>query len=91
MSQTLLIFYDLTDPGQNREALIKKIKLYGKWARVGNAAYLIHTDEIPTSVRDNLSKVLKANDRIFVGAAPPPSAWQGLPEEVSKWILANQQ
>jgi hypothetical protein len=91
MNQTLLIFYDLSDPGQNREALIKTIKSYGKWARLGNAAYLIVTDKGPVAVRDHLSASLTPNDKLFVGVASAPSAWTGLSESVSKWILANQK
>jgi hypothetical protein len=92
MINTLLIYYDLAEPGLNREALIQQIKSFGKWARIGNAAYLIVTDKDPVAVRNHLSAAgLGSNDRIFVGVAPAPSAWRGLPEEVDKWILANQK
>jgi CRISPR/Cas system-associated endoribonuclease Cas2 len=89
MKRVLLIFYDLADPGQNREALVKKIKTR-TWARLGDSAYLIVTDEPPTVVRNDLTKVLTSNDRIFVGTASAPSAWRGLPEDVSKWIVEHQ-
>ena len=91
MSKTLIVFFELTDAGKNSEALIKEIKEYPGWARLGGSAYLIMTDEEPVKVRDDLKKVLDNNDRIFVGVAPPPSAWKGLPENVSKWILENQK
>jgi hypothetical protein len=91
MKRTLLIFYDLTDPSQNREGLIQKIKQYATWARLGNGAYLIVTDKNPVAVRDHLYAGLTANDRLFVSVAPAPSAWRGLPETVSKWLLANQK
>lgn len=91
MKNTFIISYDLASPGTNREALIKRIKAYGQWARLGDSAYLISippTD--PVTVRENLTKVLGPSDKLYVGVAPAPSAWVGLPEEVSKWILANQ-
>ena len=91
MKRTLLIFYELSDPGQNRAAIIRGIKSYKKWARLGDGAYLIVTDKDPVVVRDHLSAHLTPDDRLFVGVAPAPSAWTGLPEAVSKWILANQK
>jgi hypothetical protein len=91
MSQVLIVSYDLTNPGQNREALVKKIKAYSIWARLGRSTYLIKTDATPVQVRDELKQVLDTNDRVFVGVAPPPSAWVGMPEDVSKWILKNQK
>ena len=89
MSKTLIVSYDLVNPGQNYEKLIQKIKQYG-WARLGGSAYLIQTDATPVQVRDTLKAVLDANDKLFVGVAPPPSAWSGLPDDVANWILKNQ-
>jgi len=88
--RVLIVVYNLADPAQNREAVIRKIKAYGKFARLGDSAYLILTDAEPDAVRDKLLKVLGGEDRLFVGTAPAPSAWYGMPEAVSKWILANQ-
>ncbi|MGD0696476.1 MAG: hypothetical protein ABSB82_16770 [Terriglobia bacterium] len=90
MKRVLLIFYDLDEPGKNREALVKKIKQYERWARLGSSGYLIWTDQTPSVVRDNLVAVLGPEDRVFVGVSNAPAAWHGMPEEVSKWILANQ-
>jgi hypothetical protein len=92
MSQrSLLVFYDLADPARNREALVQKIKSYGPWARLGAFAYLIRTDQPPAAVRDGLKTVLGEGDRLFVTVSSRPAAWRGLPEAVSKWILANQK
>jgi len=91
MSRVLMISYDLVNPGQNYESLIQKIKAYSKWARLGGSAYLILTDKSPKEVRDSLAQVLDANDKIWVGVAPAPSAWKGLPPAVSNWIIANQK
>jgi hypothetical protein len=78
-------------PGKNYEPLLKRIKDYGAWAKLSDSAYLILTDSTPVAVRDNLVAVLDANDKIFVGNAPAPAAWRGLPDDVSKWIIANQR
>ena len=90
MARTLIVSYDLVNPGQNYEALLQRFKQYQNWARLGGSAYMIVTDQTPVAVRDYLAAVLDLNDKLFVGAAPPPAAWRGLPDEVSNWIVANQ-
>ncbi len=90
MARTLIISYDLSKPGQNYEPLIQRIKKYESWARLGGSAYLIYTAEETKSVRDTLWALMDKNDKLFVGIAPPPSAWGGLTSEVSNWILKHQ-
>jgi hypothetical protein len=85
----LFITYDLINPGQNYEGLLKKIKAYSAWAKLGESAYLISTDIAPTQVRDNLNAVLDQNDKLFVGKAVAPAAWRGMSDSVSNWILEN--
>jgi hypothetical protein len=88
--KTLIVSYDLQQPEKNYEALLKKIRAYGSWAKLGGSAYLILTEHTVVQVRDSLATVLDSDDRLFVSSCPVPSAWKGLPEEVSKWILENQ-
>lgn len=88
--KTLIITYDLTEPGQNYEKLLKKIKSYSSWARLGGSSYLILTNSTVVQVRDDLKTVLDSGDKLFVGICPVPSAWHSLPEDVAKWILENQ-
>lgn len=90
MRRVLIISYDLMNPGQNYEGLLKKIKAHSNWARLGGSAYLIATESDPQTVRDDLMRVLDRGDKLYVGVAPAPSAWHGMPEEVSNWIHANQ-
>jgi hypothetical protein len=88
--KTLIVTYDLINPGQNYEKLLQKIKGHSFWARLGGSSYLIVTDATVVQVRDSLAPLLDQNDKLFVGTCPVPSAWQGLPEDVTKWILENQ-
>jgi hypothetical protein len=90
MNHVIMISYDLVNPGRNYELLIQRIKAYGTWARLGGSAYLILTAHSPEQVRDYLVQVLDQNDAIWVGMAPAPSAWRGLPNDVANWILTNQ-
>jgi hypothetical protein len=91
MNRVLLISYDLVNPGQNYEPLIQLIKAYGDWARLGGSAYLIYTAATPVQVRDHLRQVLDPNDKIYVGVSPAPSAWSGMPQDVTKWIHEKQR
>lgn len=86
MKKTYIISYDLSEPGQNYEKLLKKIKAYSAWARLGGSAYVILTEEDHVSIRNNLIKALDNNDKIFVGTLSAPAAWYGLGEEVSSWL-----
>ena len=86
---TYIISYDLINPGQNYESLIKKIRSYQSWARLGGSAYVIVSNENVVTVRDKLLKILDNNDKLFVGKVNAPAAWYGLSEEVSDWLKTN--
>jgi hypothetical protein len=88
--KTLIVVYDLANPGQNYERLLQKIKAYNGWAKLTGSSYLITTASTVVQVRDDLRQVTNNKDKLFVGVCPVPSAWHGLPEDVGKWILANQ-
>lgn len=87
---TLIVTFDLAFPALNNQRLVQKIHAQRLWARLGANAYLIKTNLTVVQLRDELIKVLKPNDKLFVGNCPIPSAWYGQPEDVSKWILQNQ-
>ena len=87
--KTYIISYDLVSAGQNYEALLKIIRSYSSWARLGGSAYIIATDDTAVQVRDKLRKVLGRNDKLFVGVINAPAAWIGLGDGVSQWIRNN--
>lgn len=89
MTNTYIISYDLSEPGQNYESVINIIKSYSGWARLGGSAYVIITDKSAVEVRDKLLKVMDSNDHIFVGVVKSPAAWFGLGDEVSDWLKRN--
>ena len=84
-----IISYDLLTPGKNYEDLLKKIKSYPMWARLGGSAYIVITENTAVEIRDNLKPFLDSNDKLFVGTLIAPAAWTGLSDEVSKWIIEN--
>jgi hypothetical protein len=87
MKKTYIISYDLHQPGQNYEELLKRIKSYSGWARLGGSAYVILTDKGHAEIRDYLKAVLDKNDKIFVGKVSAPAAWFGLGTDVSNWLI----
>lgn len=87
----LIVTYELINPGHNNERVVQAIKSNSStWARLTNFSYLIVTNIAAEQVRNNISNVLQNGDRVFVSACPVPAAWQGLPDDVSKWIQENQ-
>jgi hypothetical protein len=90
MNRVLIVSYDLSNPGRNYEQVVQKIKSYTSWARLGGSAYLILTESAPSQVRDSLWLLMDKNDKIYVGVAPVPSAWEGMPNDVANWILKHQ-
>ncbi len=89
MMSIFIVTYDLIKPGQNYEALLKKIKDHKTWAKLGGSSYLIKTDSTAVAVRDKLGEVLDKDDKLYVGVATTPAAWLGLSNEVEKWIQEN--
>lgn len=91
MSRVLIVTYDLLKPGKNYEPLLQMLKSFGPWAKLGGSSYLVATHQDPVVLRDRLMTTIDANDKLYVGVASPPSAWAGMANEVSNWILANQK
>lgn len=89
MTQTYIISYDLSNPGRNYEDLLKRIKSYHSWARLGGSAYVIKTEKTYVEIRDDLMKSLDENDKLFVGTVNAPAAWIGLAKDVSDWLRDN--
>ena len=86
MTKTYIISYDLSNPDRNYEDLLKGIKSYRLWARLGGSAYIVKTGKTDIEIRDNLMKSLDANDKLFVGTVNAPAAWIGLAKDVSDWL-----
>jgi hypothetical protein len=91
MKRVYIVTYDLSNPGRNYESLLKRIKAYGAWARLGGSSFLVLTVETATQVRDNLTPALDTNDSLYVGLMSNSAAWRGLGDEVSNWIKNNQK
>lgn len=81
-----IITYDLSEPGQNFENLVEKIKESGSWAKLGGSAYLVDSAKSAVELRDECKKFIDSNDKLYVGQVEAPAAWSGMPQDVSNWI-----
>lgn len=84
-----IVVYDLLEPGQHYDSLIKKIKEYDGWAKLGYSCFLIKTEKYATEVRDELIQFVDENDKLYVGKVTTPAAWLNMPKDVVKWINDN--
>lgn len=91
MRRAYIITYELHRPGQNYEELLRRIKSYGTWARLGGSEYIIVSTQTAVQIRDYLNGAIDDNDSLFVGTLIAPAAWHGMTEEVSNWIRNNLQ
>ncbi len=89
MTNTYIVLYDLSSPGQNYEDVHKTIKDYSGWAKLGGSAYVISTSDSAVEIRDKISESMDSNDQLFVGEVNAPAAWRGIGDEVSDWLMNN--
>ena len=83
------VTYDLMNPDRHHSDLLKKIKNYEGWAKLGDSCFLIKTDKDAVAIRDNLKMGLDSNDKIYIGQTITPAAWYNLPDDVTNWIKSN--
>lgn len=84
---TYIITYDLSDPGQDYNALIETIKGYGTRAKIQQSVWLIVTSDSATEIRDYLKQYLDENDKLFVAKVSAPAAWFGCEQSITDWLM----
>lgn len=72
---SMIIEYDLQQPGKDYDALYSAIKGYDLWAHVTESTWFIKTDKTCAQVRDKLLELMDSNDRLFVGELSGTAAW----------------
>ncbi len=87
MPNNLHISYDLNQPGQNYEAVIKKIKELGSWAKVHKSFWYVSSTRTASEAVDFIKPALDKNDQVYVvDAQRNEAAWNSLPADVEKHI-----
>lgn len=70
-----IISYDLRNT-RDYESLYNEIKSYGKWARITESTWAVVTNKSAVRIRDDLSRVVDNDDRIFVVKSGVEAAWR---------------
>ncbi|CAN5887929.1 hypothetical protein BH11VER1_BH11VER1_06650 [soil metagenome] len=89
--KSTLISYDLIAPNRDYSRLIEAIKSLSpqNWAKPLESLWLVPTTLTCAQVRDRLTPVMDANDKLFVTQAGPDWAGRNLADEVAKWLKRN--
>ena len=66
MAYNLFIAYDLMSPGQNYDAVQRKIKELGLWHQFQLSLFYVHTQLSPQEAYAHVASAADANDRIAV-------------------------
>jgi hypothetical protein len=62
--RTIQINYDLKRPGRDYQPVYDYIKSHGTWCHLLESMWLIRTTKSATQVRDELNRLVDANDMI---------------------------
>jgi hypothetical protein len=77
--QSILVTYDLvgtSETSADYERLIGHLKDdYSNWAKVALSTWILRTSQSVVQVRNNVSRYLDADDRLFVAALTGTAAW----------------
>jgi hypothetical protein len=84
---TLLVGYDLSDPGQRHGALIVKLKSFGAWWHHLDSTWVIVANLTAVELRDELKELLEESDDLLViDITGDSAAWVGLSERAGTWL-----
>lgn len=75
---SLVILYDIVADATSADVysrLYEAIRSYGTWAHITESCWAIRTDQSAVEVRDNLLRLLRATDRLFVVQTAHIAAW----------------
>ena len=87
---TLLVGYDLNQPGQDYTSLIETLKKVGAWWHYLDSMWLVKTSLTPIELRDKLSAVLDSSDELVVlDVTSRTWAATGLPKRAYDWLHTN--
>jgi hypothetical protein len=90
MPNNLHISYDLMNPGQNYDAIIRRIKSLGLWAKSLLSFWYVNSNYTAEQARNHLLPVLDANDRLYVvDSTNNVAAWHNIPADAA--VLINDQ
>jgi len=87
--RSVIIGYDLNNPGKDYSTLIAAIKKLGGWWHCLDSTWIVKSDVSREAIRNSLMPLLDKNDEIFVGILNGTAAWAGFDSSCSDWLKAN--
>lgn len=90
MANNLFLSYDLRDPGQDYENVIKVIKAQGSWAKIHQSYWYINSNFTAEQVATKVWSVMDDNDSLMVVDCSNNDAyWYGISDNVTKHLQKN--
>lgn len=87
---TLMVGYDLNQPGKDYTKLIDKLKTFPSWWHHLDSTWLIKTPKPYDAIRDELKPYVDSSDELLVvDVTGRSAAWTGLSEKGGQWIKDN--
>ncbi len=88
--RALIIIYEFNNTViNNRTPFETRIRQYDQYAFISKNACMIFTNDSVVSVRDYLNAAMTSGDKIYVGEANAPAAWNNLHNDVSEYLQRN--
>lgn len=86
--RTILVAYDLNNPGQKYAELAESIKSLGAaWWHGLDSTWMVRTESDPVAVRDHLAKNLDSGDKLLViDVTGDAGAWRGFSGKTNDWL-----
>ena len=72
---TYLITFEIQDRNKISQ-LDEMIQQFPTWARITSTCYAVVTEESARSIRDRISSILSADDRLFICLSGRVAAWK---------------
>lgn len=87
---TLLVGYDLRQPGQNYAPLVDQLRSHGTWWHHLDSTWLVRTELTPIQLRNVLRGLIDSSDEILVIDVSGRSwAGAGFEDRAYDWLRQN--
>ena len=75
MSKSKIVTYDLRNSSKDYDDLYAYLKQY-PWAHITESTWIISTDKSCVTIRNEISKIIDSDDRVFVAELTGVAAWR---------------
>lgn len=75
MANSKIITYDLRAPGRTYDNVYNYLRSYVVWGKLTESTWFVSSPKSCVQIRDELSRLVDLNDRIFVAELTSVAAW----------------